>query len=720
MKQYLDSGRRGAGQQARIGRKARAGALAVLIAGTTQGVQAEQSRQSDSQEPKLGTVVIQGARQQAPVEQAKAKVEEIAGGASVVDNAEVEKGRSANLEDVLALQPGVYAQSAGNDAIKISIRGSGANASPGYFREGTKFLFDGLALTGPGGTPYELLDTAGTSHTEVLRGANAFEYGALSLGGAINMVTHTGKTSPGHYARLEFGSFGWRKQQLSTGGEIDNGDYYLSLSNYEREGYQDYSFSKAKGVVGNFGYRFTPDLETRLIVRYRTEHHENSATLTKAQLKDDPTQTNPLNPIQKATADKHGSTWIGSKTTYRLDDDSKVEFGLVYHNYPQVLSERSSVNPNFWSWRDINTSLRYLRSDQVFGGRQSDTTLSLSNTTHLAAAVKTYNGTTGALLKDTDYGGSSDSVIALGNELELTERLWLSSGLSLVNVRRDIDVTFSDRVNTSGLPAHYTRDNWSLAPRLGLRYYLTPDIQLFGNVSRSIDPPSSWSHSQSGPTNNFAKPLVEQKANTVELGIRGRQGIFEGSLSVYRSWIKQELLNVEIVAAAPGRPAVNSTSNSSPTIHQGVELGLNTQLWEGDAGDEVVLRQSYTFNDFHYENDDRFSANELPGLPRHIYQAQLQYQHPSGFYAGLNVNSVSRAAVDYANSFYAPSYTLFGARLGYEAPDDRWSVYLDLKNLTDEKYATAISPLYDVAGVDSRGLYPGDGFGAFTGVSFRF
>lgn len=146
---------------------------------------------------------------------------------------------------------------------------------PGYFREGTKFLFDGLALTGSGGTPYELLETQGLDYTEVLRGANAFQYGALSLGGAINMVTHSGLTAPGNHARLEAGSFGWRKQQLSTGGVVGNGDYYVSLSNSERDGYQDWTFTKAKGVVTNFGYRFNPKLETRLFVRYREEYHSS-------------------------------------------------------------------------------------------------------------------------------------------------------------------------------------------------------------------------------------------------------------------------------------------------------------------------------------------------------------------------------------------------------------------------------------------------------------
>lgn len=665
------------------------------------------------------TVVIKG-KALSSKDKAKGRLESVAGGVGVIDNSQVEKGRSATLEDVLAYEPGVYAQAAGGtDAIKISIRGSGANTSPGYFREGTTFLFDGLALTGSGGTPYELIETSGVNYTEVLRGANAFQYGALSLGGAINFSTHTGYTSPGNYARIEAGSFGWRKQQLSTGGVSGDTDYYVSVTNSERDGYQDFTHTNAKGIVGNIGFRLTPKLETRLIARYREEYHENAATLTLAQLRANPKQTNPTSVAQAADATKEGSTWIGSKTTYTIDDVSKLEFGLVYHDYPQILSKNSSVNPNVWKWRDINASLRYLRSDQLFG-HQSDTTVSFSRTQAIDSGVKTYKGQTGILQKDATYTGSSDTVLALGNELQLDKNTWLSSGLSVVNVKRDVNVRYSDRANTTAFPNHYDYSNTSLAPRIGLRYDIQPEIQAFANISRSIDPPSSWSISGSGVTNNYAKTLTEQKANTVEVGLRGKSGIFSGSLSLYRSQIRNELLTVEIVPAVGLTPAVQSTANASPTIHQGIEAGLDARLWKGAGGDNVTLRQAYTYNDFHYRNDALFKKNQLPGLPKHVYQAELQYQAPAGFYAGVNLRAFSNTSVDYANSFHAPGATIFGAKFGYESPSDKWNVFLDLRNLGDKAYATAISPLYDVKGVDSRGLYVGDGFGAFAGVSFRF
>ena len=114
----------------------------------------------------------------------------------------------------------------------------------------------------------------------------------MSLGGGINFITHTGYSAPGSQIKLEGGSFGWQKQTLRTGGVVGDADYFVSVDNARRDGYQDYTFSKSQGVVGNFGYRFSPKLQTRLIVRYREEFHENAGALTRAQLKHDSTQTN--------------------------------------------------------------------------------------------------------------------------------------------------------------------------------------------------------------------------------------------------------------------------------------------------------------------------------------------------------------------------------------------------------------------------------------------
>jgi iron complex outermembrane receptor protein len=668
---------------------------------------------TDAPDPQLATVTVTGG-QASEALKAERQLAKVPGKTAVIDNQAIEKGRASNAEDVLALQPGVFAQAtSGSAASKISIRGSGLNSFYQGYVLGIKFLFDGLPLTGPGGTQEDMLDMAGVDHTEVLYGANAFNYSALSLGGAINFVSKTGRTAPGNYARFEAGSYGYRKQVLSTGGVEGDSDYYVSLQHNERDGYQDNTDNEGQGLVANVGHVFSPKLETRFFVRYREETLNQGNTLTKYQIKHDP-KSNAVPTGRK----KDGSTLLGSKTLYTFDDNAQLEIGLGYNDYPLYNGWRYAATPQDWRSKDVNLTLRYLRTGDTFLGLNSDTTATLSSTRAYLADVKSHSRTTGVKQQQADYTGSRDSVLSLGNELQLGDDLWLSTGLSLIEIKRKAEIEYTTGVNATRFPSAVEYEERDLAPRLGLRYALTPDFELFGNVSRSIDPPVTWQLGSTGTP--YMRDVRPQKANTVEFGIRGAHGIFDGSLTLYRSWVQKELLSVVIRQATATEDQLVATSNGSATIHQGLEAGLNAQLWQGAGGDSVTLRQAYTYNDFHYRNDSTFADNQLPGLPRQVYQAELEYRQASGFYAQLNSRTASSYYVDFANSLRAPSYTLWGAKFGYEAPGRKWEVFVDARNLTDERYATASNTAYDAGGQDSANFYPGDPINVTTGVAYRF
>lgn len=141
--------------------------------------------QPEGGDTRLATVVVEGAAR-SEAQKAEDRLKKVPGAAVVVDNKAVEKGRATNAEDVFALQPGIFAQAtSGSGANKISIRGSGLNTFYQGYALGIRYLFDGLPITGPGGTQEDYLSMNGIDHTEVLYGANAFDYAATSLGGAI-------------------------------------------------------------------------------------------------------------------------------------------------------------------------------------------------------------------------------------------------------------------------------------------------------------------------------------------------------------------------------------------------------------------------------------------------------------------------------------------------------------------------------------------------------
>lgn len=662
---------------------------------------------------------------------ARKTLERVSGATNLVDMDQVEQGRVAGVADVLAYQPGVYAQSPGNEGVKISMRGSGINRGPGAHASGTHILLDGLPLTGPGGTPYELLEPLWISRAEVLRGANGFERGALALGGAIDYISHTGYSAPKLQLRYEAGSHGYQKRSIASGQVLGDVDYYLNLTDSHYDGYQDHASGQGKGIAGNVGYRLNDSLETRFYLRYRETEHDTPGRLSKAQIKHDPRDAAAANLRIDAHRDQPGSTWLANKTTWYLDDDATLVAGLAYHHYPMDIVEspyRNSAYRVRVDYSDISATLNYTRRHSLFG-LDSSTSVGLRSTRNLPGSKARENATqpltvdgntypAGTLMREYIHQGSGNT-LHISNELQLRPELWLDTGLALIHTRRKVEVT------APANPYRLDTATWDYAPRIGLRYQLAPAVQLYGNISRSVEPAHAWSMiwssndyfpAGSGPaTGRYRAPvsLDNQTATTFEVGGRGDSPLGQWDLALYHAQVRHELLSVEVA------PAVTRESNASPTVHQGIEAGLNSLLWQ-NHGSALSLRQAYTFSDFHYRDDDSFGDNRLPGLPRHYYQAELRYDHPSGFYAGVNTRYASRVAVDYANSYYADAYALFGATLGYASPKDDWQAWLDLRNLTDKRYAATVTPGYDDKGADAARSTPGEGFGVYTGGSWSW
>ena len=74
--------------------------------------------------------------------QAREALKRVPGASNVIDVAKADS-RLSTSADVLAYQPGISAQSPGNEGTKISIRGSGINRGPGAHASGIAVSIDG-------------------------------------------------------------------------------------------------------------------------------------------------------------------------------------------------------------------------------------------------------------------------------------------------------------------------------------------------------------------------------------------------------------------------------------------------------------------------------------------------------------------------------------------------------------------------------------------------
>ena len=671
-------------------------------------------------------MIVVTAENRTDLQKAKATLDKVSGGTNLIGAAQLEKGKSGTSEDVLALQPGIYAKSPGNEGSKVSIRGSGINRAPGAHASGIFVLLDDIPFTGPGGTPYELLEPLWLNRAEVFRGANGFEKGALAMGGALNYVTKTGKDAESLELRYEIGSRGFQKYALSSGQQIDSLDYYLSVNHSSYDGYQQHGKGESQGIAANLGYQISSDIETRFYLRYRETEHQTPGRLTKQQIKNNPKAANAYNLQYDAERIQPGSTWIANKTTLNLDNGGLFQASLAYHNYPMDLREspyRTDVTYN-----DLSGSLYYVQPYDLFGS-DSIVKVLLRSTTHRpdSGVIETLRFDTngydaGTVTRKYTYRGS-DNVIQLSNDSEILPHLWLTAAIAGIYTKRGSEVYYP--VTNEGL----SESDWNFAPRLGLNYEFSSDFQIYGNISKSIEPAHPWSmiwgsnkyfpQGSGAATGRLRAPihLDHQEAQTFEIGGRGEAAIGVWDINYYYSKVKNELLSVEI---SPMPNPVIAESNASKTIHQGIELGLEKIILRHQDLGDLSLRQTYNYSDFKYKNDPRFGKNKLPGLPEHFYQAQLRLNFYNGLFVNLNTEYASKIPVDYANSFYADSYNIWGIGLGYQPENKRWNSWIDFKNITNKHYATAVTPAYDDKGSDAARSTPGEGFSTYAGMSINF
>lgn len=635
--------------------------------------------------------------------QATAAIQRTPGGVEVVPDTAFKSGPASAIKDVLGYVPGVITQPRFGPDARLSIRGSGLSRA--YGNRGLQALVDGVPInTSDGLLDLSEVDPTAYRYAEVYKGANALRYGANSLGGAINFVMPTGRDAARFEGRIDGGSFGFLRAQVSTGGVTGAFDGFVNASAQTEDGYRDHSQGSFKRLNANLGYQITPDVETRFYLNTYTWRARIPGEVDKTAALADPKAANPDWVIQNQQRNID-SVRLTNKTTVRVGDTS-VDFGIyglhrhVMHPIYQWLDFTADDYGGFV--RATNErSLGTLRNRLVVGANLNNGKIDTDQFVNLPGAVK---GALVASMVDTSKNISAyaeDSLFVKSN-------LSLVAGVQYLHASRERRDRFLSNGDQSG-SADY--DLWS--PKLGLLWDVDPNWQVFGNVSRSAEAPSYDTLTFGVPS---AADLKAQTATTYELGTRGHRGEITWDVSLYRADLKNELQ-----CLTTGPYSACSTINASRTVHQGLEAGASTPLGKSilAAGDGLSLNLAYTYSDFNFDGDPIYGDNELPGVPKHLLRAEALYRHPGGFYAGPNVEwAPGHYFADNANSLTIDPYALLGLRAGFKAKTG-WSVYLEGRNLTDKRYISTVA-VAGTATPTSQLFNPGSGRAVYGGLAVSF
>jgi len=615
------------------------------------------------------------------------------------------------IAEALAGTPGVYVQRAsGQESSKISIRGSGIAA--GNVR-GIRFLRDGLPL----GRADDLnegiyADVMTADRIEVYRGASSLLYGAVTLGGAINLISPTAYTNPGTTVRLEAGSNGFQRAQLKGGKVFEGGlDAFAAVTHYASEGFRDNSEERSSRLYANIGYAFSETSRGRFHLTEERYSGEMPGTLSLTQVLNTPEMANARNQAIRARIRTSPRWHLAYQHELDLADADKLSFG-VFHTgtkfdsfSPDVRAMYDATDYGLAARHEINGSIAGHTNRFVWGFNLSRGTG--DNALFLDAIPFLSPLPTAGTIRDE----RTNVELYAENTYQVTQAFSLVVGAQATHAKREIvNRTPAFVMEYPNGSAARTYD--SLNPKLGAVWNIGPDnTQVYFNATRVHEAPASLA---------FFTPLgtlESQRATTIELGARGGKPAFEWEVGVYRSRLNNELLALTNMIS-PALPSIMINADSQ-TWHTGLELGLNGKQSLPSLSGSLDWNLAYTWNHFRFSDDPTYGNNALPGIPDHVLQAGFVYRHASGFYAGPSIVMGSSWYADQANNLKAPGYGVVNLGAGYISRKG-YRLFVDARNLGDKYYVATANHMVDARTQPNSVFRPGQTRAVFVGVETRW
>ncbi len=652
------------------------------------------------QAPAGGSLTVPSAAE------ARAAIDLTPGGVEVVTDDAWTNTRATTIKDMLDFVPGVFAQPKWGEDTRLSIRGSGVSRSA-HLR-GIQLFQDGIPLSSvDGGGDFQEIDPTAFQYVEVFKGANGYQFGANALGGAINFVTFTGRDAAPAEVRVDAGSFGFYRFQASAGGAQGAFDGFVTGSWLTQDGYRQHSAGENTRGSANFGIQINENVETRFYLNATNVDQQIPGAVSKTVALNSPQTANPTNVLLNYQRNID-SVRLANKTTFVLSDTTKIDAGVFYTNKDLNHPIFQVLNYNYEEYGGFTR----LVDERTIGGFNN----------RLVAGINYGTGTTNAQ-RYTNVGGNAGALAYFSDDAAtnttyyMEDNLYLTPTFSLVGAFQYLNASL-DRTAYYNATSGSNEYNLFL-PKVGFVFEPAAGAQVYGNVSRSGEVPTF------SELTNFVDPIIgnlqAQTATTAEIGTRGRLPTLTWDVSIYRSWVENELQCQD-----PGNTygLTCTVVNLGSTIHQGAEVGFGTVVLKdlftpGPVTDQVWLNVAYTYSDFYFNNDPVWGNNRLPGVPPHYLRAELLYKHPSGFYAGPNVEWVPVSYyVDDANTLSSSPYALLNFKAGYSTGKGP-SIYLDARNLLNVNYIASAN--ITARASQNQALFePGSGRSVSLGTRFTF
>ncbi|MEJ1385124.1 MAG: TonB-dependent receptor [Candidatus Sedimenticola sp. (ex Thyasira tokunagai)] len=663
-------------------------ASAILLALSCGGVQVAQAEEAAGTEEAVDTISVTASRIERGTKEVSAAI-------SVIDEEKIENAKMFNIKDAIQGTPGVLIDSKnGGYDVRLIIRGAGQKANYGV-RE-IMILRDGVPMTDPDSfSRFDFIDTQDIERIEITKGPGSL-YGSGSAGGTIQIISKSVFDENINRVKVGVGEHGSRMLHGRYGAEInDDNAFSVTASHREVEnGWRRWNKFDSQQLSLKHGLMLEDGATLETELSYSEADMQLPGSMSDVQF-----ETFKATGEQTETKDawKHSGRY---STIWFFNSRLEKEFGdltftprVYFNHWDHFHPVTAAINENPGT-SVLGGDLEFSLDHKLWG----DSTLVAGVT----ARIDNTEESNKYQYADTQTTGGGRIIATLsdnkGSLMETEEATNTLYGLFLQETLRPteqltVDAGFRfDRMNFDLFTRTYTEYNWStgqyvanvgtidtdatfdlFAPSLGASYAINKQINLFANIAQSGQVPSEGEINDN-PT------LDAATARNIEVGIKGRARDWSFDASIYRTKVKDDIIQVYSGWSS-------SFMNAGETLKKGFEFSGNLDLNKYVSVGASYAFSDYNFVDFQESGSLDFSGNQIPYVPRHQYGFNVNYKHPNGFKARLQTDTWGEYYMDNRNTEKYDGYDfLTSLMLGYETGPH--SITLNVDNLFDKRYAT--------------------------------
>ena len=615
--------------------------------------------------------------------------------------------RKASLDEALRGVPGLTVQNRRDygltGGIALSVRAPPSQPMLGI--RGLAVIQDGIPLTTTDGTTEPgNVDLGAVRRIEVIRGPSSVLYGNAA-GGVISLVTEIDPTRRLTIRPdLQWGSHGYRRQQLRVDGRNDRGTRFMgSVSRFRTDGWRNHSHAEVRQA--NVVVRQTLPTGTELSLVFNHYHlpfAANPSYLSAAEAGDprlttaerggrvpDPRQARPFQGTTVAE-----QNW--GESAVQMQGGATLE-----HRFSGAQVLRATV----WAARrrvdtalviralDLRRRGTGLRSEYQGAVEAGSTTLEWTAGVDVSSKDETrldYGFLPPFVVGATAHRGplnlDQQELVASAapfGQLSVSPhpRVTLTAGARYDHYRfraADRKLDDGDQSGRRTMSAH--------SPTVGMTVAVAPGLNVYGNLATAYETPITAELARSpGGRGGFNPALDPSRLRSFELGVRGliEPARLRYEVAAYRSRLLDRIVPVYT------RGFALHYENAGETARDGVELTLG---WRPTARFETRLAytlQDFVFRRFVLDGVDHAGKREPGAPPRRLF-AGVDYAAPFGLQASASVRRVDEYFFTNANEPGTTNwaYTVVDLRFGWvgRVGDVDVQPFAGIDNLLDERY----------------------------------